>query len=187
MYVLKDQAKGSLNQQSDPIKLRHPWSAPVNKRLFQAYSGRLKGFGTKDNPMNWYPVMTTVVNNVSWAAWDMSTWISDIRDLSTWKKERTWISGTRPRMEKSHSGYPRTALCVVNMSHQNGMSPLIRTNASGTMFYSILFCHLRPLYRRLKYMNSVISVTVDSPPDNTMSDLRFLVGDFRSQEKWQWW
>jgi len=29
-----------------------------------------------------------------------------------------------PRMEKSHSNHPRTARCVVNMFHKNGISPL---------------------------------------------------------------
>ena len=49
-----------------------------------------------------------------------------------------WIcNANRRRMEKSHSGCPRTAWCVVNMFHKNGMSPLIRTN--GTIFYKFLF------------------------------------------------
>jgi len=68
-------------------------------------------------------------------------------------------------MQKSHSGCPRTAWCEVNMFHKNGKSPLIRTN--GTIFYSISYCTLRPLYSRLEHVYSVISVIVDPLPSNT--------------------
>ena len=59
-------------------------------------------------------------------------------------------------MEKSHSGCPRTAWCVVNVFHKNGMSPLIITNS--TICYSILRCYLPALYIKWRYMYSVISV-----------------------------
>ena len=66
-------------------------------------------------------------------------------------------------MEKSHSGCPRTDGCVVDMSHKNGMSPLIRTDC--TIFYSFLYCnlgHLRRKYdvRRI-FVYSIISVKLD--------------------------
>jgi len=41
-----------------------------------------------------------------------------------------------PRMEISHFNHPRTAWCVVNMFHKNGMSQLIRTN--GTILSPII-------------------------------------------------
>jgi len=44
-----------------------------------------------------------------------------------------------PRMEKSHSGCPRTAWCIVHMSHKNGMSPLILTNGTICMYIYIFF------------------------------------------------
>ena len=59
-----------------------------------------------------------------------------------------YIWSTRPRMEKSHSGCPRTAWCVVNMFHKNGMSSMIKTN--GTIFYSVLYGNFGAAGRRLK-------------------------------------
>jgi len=70
-------------------------------------------------------------------------------------------------MEKSHSGCPRTAWCVVNMFHKNGMSPLIITNGTTWICYSILYRNSPALYIRLKYMYSVISVKLDWLPGNT--------------------
>ena len=67
-----------------------------------------------------------------------------------WQDSFTW--GTRPRMEKSHSCWPRTIWCVVNMFRNNGMRPLIIPN--GTKCYSILYCNSQWLYIRLKYMYS---------------------------------
>jgi len=71
----------------------------------------------------------------------------------------------RPRMEKSHSCWPRTAWCVVNMFHKNGMRPLIITN--GTICYSTLYCNSPWLYNRQKYVYSVISVKLDWLPGNS--------------------
>jgi len=71
----------------------------------------------------------------------------------------------RPRMEKSHCCWPRTAWCVVNMFHKNGMRPLIITN--GTVCYSTLYCNSPTLYNRLKYVYSVISVKLDWLPGSS--------------------
>jgi len=71
----------------------------------------------------------------------------------------------RPRMEKSHSCWPRTIWCVVNMFHKNGMRPLIIAN--GTKLYSILHCNSPELYIRLKHPYSVISVKLDWLPGNS--------------------
>jgi len=71
----------------------------------------------------------------------------------------------RPRMEKSHSCWPRTVWCVVNMFHKNEMRPVITAN--GTRCYWILYCNSPWLYIRLKYTYSVISVKVDSLPGNS--------------------
>jgi len=76
-----------------------------------------------------------------------------------------WHSRYRPRMEKSHSCWPRTVWRVVNMFHKNGMRPLIIAN--GIKCYSILYCNSKSLNIRLKYTYSVISVIVDSLPGNT--------------------
>ena len=67
-----------------------------------------------------------------------------------------------PRMEKSHSYWPRTVWCVVNMFYKNGMRPLIIAN--GTKCYSILCSDSNSLYIRqhVKYMYPVISVIVHS-------------------------
>jgi len=73
----------------------------------------------------------------------------------------------RPRMEKSHSCWPRTAWCVVNMFHKNGMRPLIIAN--NTICYSILYCNSPTPHIRLKYMYSVISVKLDWLPGNSKS------------------
>jgi len=70
-----------------------------------------------------------------------------------------------PRMEKSHSCWPRTVWCVVNMFHKNGMRPLIIAN--GTKCYSILYCNSQSLHIRLKYKYSLILAIVDSLPGNT--------------------
>jgi len=71
----------------------------------------------------------------------------------------------RPRMQKSHSDCPRTAWCVVNMFHKNGMGPLIMAN--GTIWCSILHCNSPWPYIRIKYMYSVISVKLDWLPGNS--------------------
>ena len=71
----------------------------------------------------------------------------------------------RPRIEQSHSCWPRTVWCVVNMFHKNGMRPLII--ASSTNFYSIWYCNSPRLYIRLKYTYSVISVKLDWLPGNS--------------------
>ena len=68
------------------------------------------------------------------------------------------------RMEKSHSCWPRTVWCVVNMFRKNGMRPLIITN--GTICYSILYFNSPALYIRLKCTYSVISVKLDWLPGN---------------------
>jgi len=70
-----------------------------------------------------------------------------------------------PRMEKSHSCWPRPFWCVVNMFHKNGMRPLTIDN--GTKCYSILYCNSQSLHIRLNYKYSVILVIVDSLPGNT--------------------
>jgi len=72
---------------------------------------------------------------------------------------------TRPRMEKSHSCWPQTVWCVVDMFHKNGMRPLIIAN--GTKCYSISYCNSPWLYTRLKYTYSVLSVQIDSLPGNS--------------------
>ena len=54
----------------------------------------------------------------------------------------------RPRIEKSHSGCPRTAWCEVIKFHKNGIRPLIRAN--GTIFHPILCFNLRAVYSGLK-------------------------------------
>ena len=43
------------------------------------------------------------------------------------------LFNNRPRMEKSHSCWPRTVWCVVNMFHKNGMRPWLISN--GTICY----------------------------------------------------
>ena len=78
-----------------------------------------------------------------------------------WKREKE----SRPRMKKSHSCWPRTAWCVVNVFHKNGMRPLIIANR--TKCYSISYCNSPRLYMRLKYMYSVISVKLDWLPGNS--------------------
>ena len=75
------------------------------------------------------------------------------------------MSRIRLKMEKSHSCWPRTVWCVVNMFHKNRMRSLII--ATGRKCYSILYCNLPWLYIRLKCMYSVISVIVDSLPGNS--------------------
>ena len=81
----------------------------------------------------------------------------------SWRKPRdrndSPISVYRPRMEKSHSGCPWTAWCVVNIFHKNGMRPLIISN--GTICYSISYRNSPPLYIRIKYVYSVISVKLN--------------------------
>jgi len=77
----------------------------------------------------------------------------------------TLCACVRSKMEKSHSCWPRTVWCEVNMFYKNGMRPLMIPN--GTKCYSILYCNSQWLYIRLKYMYSVISVIVDSLPGNT--------------------
>jgi len=49
-------------------------------------------------------------------------------------------------------------LDVLNMFHKNGISLFIRANS--TLFYSILYCNLRALHIRLKYVFLVNSVIV---------------------------
>ena len=70
-----------------------------------------------------------------------------------------------PRMERSHSCWPRTVWCVVNMFHKNRMRSLIIAN--GTKCYSILYCNSPWLYIRLKYTYSVISVKLNWLPRNS--------------------
>jgi len=59
-------------------------------------------------------------------------------DVSFPQQKFRW-NAFRPRVEKSHSWWPRTVWCVVNMFqvHKNGMRPLIISN--GTKCYSILY------------------------------------------------
>jgi len=71
----------------------------------------------------------------------------------------------RPRMEKSHSCWPRMVWCVVNMFRKNGMRPLIIAN--GTICYSIVYCNSPALYTRLKFTYSVISVKLHWLPGNS--------------------
>ena len=59
-----------------------------------------------------------------------------------------YMWSTRPRIERSHSGCPRTARCVVNMFHKNGMSSMTKNN--GTIFYSVLYGNFGAAGRRLK-------------------------------------
>jgi len=75
------------------------------------------------------------------------------------------LGSIRPRMEKSHSCWPRTVWYAVNMFHKNGMRPLIISN--GTKCYSILYCNSTRLYIRLKYTYSVISVELNWLPGNS--------------------
>jgi len=92
-------------------------------------------------------------------------WMSRVTDMCVYMNESCLWYSIRPKMKKSHSGCPRTAWCVVNMCHKNGMSGSIRTH--GTIFNSILYCNFQDLHSRLKCMYSVISVIVDSLPGNT--------------------
>jgi len=83
-----------------------------------------------------------------------------------WEGKKNLDVGTdRPIMEKSHSCWPRTIWCVVNMFHRNEMRPLIIAN--GTKCYSILYCNSPWLYIRLKYTYSVTSVKLDWLPGNS--------------------
>jgi len=90
----------------------------------------------------------------------------------------------RPRMEKSHSIHPRTAWCVVNMFHKNGMIPFIRTNCAT--FYLIIDCNFQALYSSLKYMYSVVSVLLDLLPGNTKKQgiYKFVVIGVRFLHSW---
>jgi len=51
------------------------------------------------------------------------------------------------------------------MFHENELSPMIRS--SDTIFYSLLYLNLRLSFGRLKYLYTVISVSVDLLPANT--------------------
>ena len=94
-------------------------------------------------------------------------WRPTLSCLNLWHgitcQDHPWLGPLR--MEKSQSGCARTAWCVVNMFHKNGMSPLTRTH--GTIFNPVLYCNLRALQSRLKYVYSVISVIVNSLSGNT--------------------
>jgi len=75
------------------------------------------------------------------------------------------IASSRPRMEKLHSCWPRTAWCVLNMFHKNGMRPLIIPY--GTICYIILYGNSPILYIKLKYMYSVISAKLHWLPGSS--------------------
>ena len=81
------------------------------------------------------------------------------------KSHGTHMDESPHTLEKSHCCCPRTAWCVVNMFHKNGMRPLIITN--GTICYSVLYCNSPRLDIRLKYMYYVISVKLDWLPDSS--------------------
>jgi len=87
-----------------------------------------------------------------------------IRKLTHWLFPIYVHSENRPRMEKSHCCWPRTAWFVVNVFHKNGKRPLIMAN--GTTCYSNRYCNSPRLYIRLKYLYSVISLKLDWLPGN---------------------
>jgi len=54
--IWKRKAPASVRASLSLIGCENPEVRLWNNHLFQGYSVRLKSFGTKDNPMNWYPV-----------------------------------------------------------------------------------------------------------------------------------
>ena len=104
--------------------------------------------------------------------WYIDAWYIDVFDAQIDNilmyliyRSQSHVYMVRPRMGKSHSCWPRTVWCVVNMFYKNGMRPLMIAN--GTKCYSIQYWNSPWPYIRLKYKCSVISVKLHSLPGNS--------------------